>query len=118
MLGKKSLRIRMRDVQTSDIEPITPQIEVCTCLHWPENLVKNEIFTQSHAWFGWYDGPARLAPMPAHLLLLRRFDTFGHCLQELGDVGKHEARCFLKPGTVIEAMERKKGCIGHGLCTL
>ena len=42
----------MRDVQTSDIEPITPQIEVCTCLHWPENLVKNEIFTQSRAGFG------------------------------------------------------------------
>jgi len=42
----------MRDVQTSDIEPITPQIEVCTCLHWPENLVKNEIFTQSRAMLG------------------------------------------------------------------
>jgi len=46
----------MRDVQTSDIEPITPQIEVCTCLHWPENLVKNEIFTQSPSGA---DGPQR-----------------------------------------------------------
>jgi len=37
----------MRYVQTSDIGPITPQIEVCTRWHGPENLVKNEVFTQS-----------------------------------------------------------------------
>ena len=36
----------MRDVQTSGIGP-KPSIWVCTRLHWPENLVKNEVFTQS-----------------------------------------------------------------------
>ena len=41
----------MRDVQTSGIGP-KPSIWVCTRLHWPENLVKNEVFTQSRAWFG------------------------------------------------------------------
>jgi hypothetical protein len=70
MLGKKSLRIRLRYVQPSDIEPITPHIEVCTCLHWPENLVKNEIFTQSRTGADGKKADAFFPPLTAGVRLL------------------------------------------------